>query len=264
MCAVCQHLRSPWTLGVGYSNTQTNKPALLGVFPWVLSDKVLNRRPGVRWLHRAAFLRPAPRAGARLPHGHRVWRWMQHGRRWIQDLLSRRGPGNFTNLRIFETPLLRGCWKFQYNWGKDVCIGLDGSGECKPFDIIKTFGNHIQDWEGPQIRFQNGKPAAIYVPAHRWSADYRRNRTVRTCNTTTYWILKVQFWSVLRVQRDHWSIRILLWRASQGRGGQRQGREDRHRDTHRISRDGLLDRGRNSLFLVHTRIGRNVTYFHIG
>jgi hypothetical protein len=33
--------------------------------------------------------------------------------------------------------------------------------------FIKTFGNHVVDWEGPTIRFQHGIPTDIDVPVHR-------------------------------------------------------------------------------------------------
>ncbi len=34
--------------------------------------------------------------------------------------------------------------------------------------ILKTFGNHISDWERTEIRFQNGKPTDIYLSSHGW------------------------------------------------------------------------------------------------
>ena len=53
-----------------------------------------------------------------------------------------------------------------YNYGKDTCVGLETEdGECRGF--IKTFGNHVGDWEHVEIRFQGGKPTDIYISVHR-------------------------------------------------------------------------------------------------
>ena len=66
-----------------------------------------------------------------------------------------------------------------YNYGKDTCVGLETEdGECRGllpdepiFGFIKTFGNHVGDWEHVEIRFQGGMPTDIYISVHR--LEYR-------------------------------------------------------------------------------------------
>ena len=59
---------------------------------------------------------------------------------------------------------------FPYNYGKDVCIGLDPNGVC--LGVRTTFGNHVGDWEHAIIRFQSGKPVAARIGAHSFGAKY--------------------------------------------------------------------------------------------
>ena len=62
-----------------------------------------------------------------------------------------------------------------YNYGKDTCVGLETEdGECTGFlpdepifGFVKTFGNHVGDWEHVEIRFQGGTPTDIYISVHR-------------------------------------------------------------------------------------------------
>jgi len=71
---------------------------------------------------------------------------------------------------------------YPYNYGKDVCIGLDPNGNCNgPIDgPIWTFGNHISDWEHTAIRFQFGQPTDMYLAAHGFGAKYAYNETSKT------------------------------------------------------------------------------------
>ena len=53
-----------------------------------------------------------------------------------------------------------------YNYGKDTCVGLETeNGTCRGF--VKTFGNHVGDWEHVEIRFQDRRPTDIYISVHR-------------------------------------------------------------------------------------------------
>jgi len=60
---------------------------------------------------------------------------------------------------------------YPYNYGKDVCIGLDSNGFC--LGGWKTFGNHVGDWEHVSLRLQSGNPTEMYVGAHSFGAWYK-------------------------------------------------------------------------------------------
>ncbi len=54
---------------------------------------------------------------------------------------------------------------YPYNYGKDVCIGiLHDDGSCQGH--LGTYGNHLDDWQGAEIRFRGGRPTDMYLGAH--------------------------------------------------------------------------------------------------
>lgn len=63
---------------------------------------------------------------------------------------------------------------FPFNYGKDVCVGLDQFGVC--LGEVKTFGNHVGDWEHVSLRLQGGEPSQIYVGVHSFGAWYTWDR----------------------------------------------------------------------------------------
>ncbi|XP_023337870.1 putative vacuolar protein sorting-associated protein TDA6 [Eurytemora carolleeae] len=64
---------------------------------------------------------------------------------------------------------------YPYNYGKDVCVGLEEFGFC--VGDWQTFGNHIGDWEHVSLRFQGGEPLMIYVGVHSFGAWYSWDRS---------------------------------------------------------------------------------------
>jgi len=54
---------------------------------------------------------------------------------------------------------------YPFNYGKDVCVGIDTGGLC--LGEVKTFGNHVGDWEHVSLRLQGGQPREIYLGVHR-------------------------------------------------------------------------------------------------
>jgi len=62
---------------------------------------------------------------------------------------------------------------YPFNYGKDVCVGLEEFGIC--FGEVRTFGNHVGDWEKMSIRFQNGFPLRAYLDVHNFGAWYDWN-----------------------------------------------------------------------------------------
>jgi len=59
---------------------------------------------------------------------------------------------------------------YPFNYGKDVCVGLDTAGVC--LGEWATFGNHLGDWEHVSLRLQNGKPKEMYLDVHSFGAWY--------------------------------------------------------------------------------------------
>jgi len=59
---------------------------------------------------------------------------------------------------------------YPFNYGKDVCIGLEVGGSC--VGDLRTFGNHVGDWEHVSLRLQGGRPTLIYVGVHSFGAWY--------------------------------------------------------------------------------------------
>ena len=56
---------------------------------------------------------------------------------------------------------------YPYNYGKDVCVGLESQNlTCYGFDY-HTFDNHVGDWEHAEIRFQYGQPVGIFLSSHK-------------------------------------------------------------------------------------------------
>ncbi len=54
---------------------------------------------------------------------------------------------------------------YPYNYGKDVCIGIPHpDGSCTGH--LGTYGNHLSDWQGAEIRFRFGVPTDMYLGAH--------------------------------------------------------------------------------------------------
>ncbi len=60
---------------------------------------------------------------------------------------------------------------FPYNRGKRVCVGkfISGIGCVGGYS---TFGNHVGDWEGMRIRFQNDNILSLTLSAHDFSNEY--------------------------------------------------------------------------------------------
>ena len=66
---------------------------------------------------------------------------------------------------------------YPYNYGKDVCVGLESVNHtCYGYDF-HTFGNHVGDWEHAEIRFQNMRPTELYLSVHSFGAFYAFNET---------------------------------------------------------------------------------------
>ncbi len=62
---------------------------------------------------------------------------------------------------------------YPFNFGKEVCVGLpddQAPNGCRGF--LATFGNHMSDWEGVQIRFRDGVPTDMELSAHSFGAWY--------------------------------------------------------------------------------------------
>jgi hypothetical protein len=59
---------------------------------------------------------------------------------------------------------------YDYNQGKDVCIGWDSPVGCIGGD--QSFGNHVGDWTHVVIRFVDNRPSQIYYSQHSWGAQY--------------------------------------------------------------------------------------------
>merc|ERR1711860_244872 len=64
---------------------------------------------------------------------------------------------------------------YPFNYGKDVCVGLEEFGIC--LGAVRTFGNHIGDWEHISLRLQNSEPVEAYIAVHSFGAWYNWNRT---------------------------------------------------------------------------------------
>jgi len=63
---------------------------------------------------------------------------------------------------------------YPYNYGKDVCVGLEEFGIC--LGSVRTFGNHVGDWEHLSLRIQNGEPVEAYLGVHSFGAWYTWDR----------------------------------------------------------------------------------------
>jgi len=59
---------------------------------------------------------------------------------------------------------------YPFNYGKDVCVGVESGSLC--IGGVKTFGNHVGDWEHVSLRLQGGQPVQIYVGVHSFGAWY--------------------------------------------------------------------------------------------
>ncbi|XP_065064963.1 uncharacterized protein LOC135691121 isoform X1 [Rhopilema esculentum] len=82
-----------------------------------------------------------------------LWRQFRQGRNQVRDFVY---------------------WTFYpYNRGKNVCIGVAGSGRC--FGGCTVMGNHVADWEHVTVRLVNNRPSQMYIGAHNFGGVYNWN-----------------------------------------------------------------------------------------